>query len=61
MNKIKAAIYSGIEKIGIQEVDWIKPEPGYIVLDTKQTGICGKRSSQFLWRVATIRHAGGWT
>ncbi len=41
MNKMKAAIYSGVEKIGIQEVDWIKPAPGYIVLDTKQTGICG--------------------
>ena len=38
---MKAAIYSGVEQIGIQEVDRMPPEPGYVILDTKQTGVCG--------------------
>ena len=39
--KMKAAIYSGIEKIEIKEVERDKPPPGYVLVDTKQTGICG--------------------
>ena len=38
---MKAAIYTGIKQIGIQEVDYCKPAPGYVVLDTQTTGICG--------------------
>ena len=38
---MKAAIYSGIEQIGIQEVERTPLHPGYVLLDTKQTGICG--------------------
>lgn len=38
---MKAAIYSGIEQIGIQQVELTALHPGYVVLDTKQTGICG--------------------
>ena len=38
---MKAAIYTGLQKIDIKEVDYIKPAPGYLVLDTQCTGICG--------------------
>ena len=38
---MKAAIYSGIQEIGIQEVEYEKPAPGYLILDTQCTGICG--------------------
>jgi 2-desacetyl-2-hydroxyethyl bacteriochlorophyllide A dehydrogenase len=41
MPKMKAAIYSDIQQIEIQEVDYQKPPPGYIIMDTKCTGICG--------------------
>ncbi len=41
MRKMKAAIYTGIGQIGIQEVDRSDPLPGYVVLDTKRAGICG--------------------
>ena len=38
---MKAAIYSGIQEIEIQEVEMLSPPAGYLVVDTKQTGICG--------------------
>lgn len=38
---MKAAIYTDIQKIEIQQVDSHKPAPGYLVLDTQCTGICG--------------------
>ncbi len=38
---MKAAIYAGIQQIGIQDVERTTPAPGYVVLDTKQTGVCG--------------------
>ena len=41
MDTMKAAIYTGIEQIGIQEVERKSPEPGYVTIDTKCTGICG--------------------
>ena len=41
MSTMKAAIYSGIEQIDIQEVEKKSPEPGYVMIDTKCTGICG--------------------
>ena len=41
MNIMKAAIYTGIEQISIQEVEYAPPAPGYVGIDTKQTGICG--------------------
>ena len=41
MSTMKAAIYTGIEQIGIQEVEYAPPAPGYVGIDTKQTGICG--------------------
>jgi 2-desacetyl-2-hydroxyethyl bacteriochlorophyllide A dehydrogenase len=41
MQRMKAAIYRGIENIAIQEVDYEPPRPGHIILDTKCTGICG--------------------
>ena len=41
MSTMKAAIYTGLQEIGIQEVEQIPPAPGYVTLDTKRTGICG--------------------
>ncbi|MCZ6681099.1 MAG: alcohol dehydrogenase catalytic domain-containing protein [Candidatus Poribacteria bacterium] len=41
MSKMKAAIYTGIQEIEIQEVERTAPGPGYVTLDTKQAGICG--------------------
>ena len=39
--KMKAAIYTGIEQIAIHEVERNEPPPGFVLIDTKQTGICG--------------------
>ncbi len=39
--KMKAAIYTGIEQIAIQAVERNEPPPGYVLIDTKRTGICG--------------------
>ncbi len=39
--KMKAAIYTGIEGIEVREVERDIPPPGYVLVDTKQTGICG--------------------
>ena len=38
---MKAAIYTGIEQIAIREVERNEPPPGFVLIDTKQTGICG--------------------
>lgn len=38
---MKAAIYRGIGRIGLQEVERRPPQPGYVTIDTRQTGICG--------------------
>ena len=39
--KMKAAIYTGIEQIAIHEVERNEPPPGFVLVNTKQTGICG--------------------
>lgn len=41
MRKMKAAIYTDIQQIQVQEVDYTAPGPEYVILDTKCTGICG--------------------
>lgn len=41
MQTMKAAIYSGIREIGMREVEIKPPAPGYVTVDTRQTGICG--------------------
>ena len=41
MQKMKAALYTGLEQIHLQEVERDTPGPGYVTLDTKCTGICG--------------------
>ena len=41
MQTMKAAIYSGLREIGIQEVAYHEPGSGYVTLDTKCSGICG--------------------
>lgn len=38
---MKAAIYTGDEQIELRDVDAMKPEPGYVIVDTKSSGICG--------------------
>ena len=47
---MKAAIYTGIEQIGIQDVERNHPEPGYVIIDTKQTGICGSDLHNYFGR-----------
>ena len=39
--RMKAAIYTGIEGIEIRDVERNEPPPGFVLVDTKQTGICG--------------------
>ena len=38
---MKAAIYEGIEKISLKDVGAVAAQPGYVVVDTKCSGICG--------------------
>ena len=38
---MKAAIYRGIEKIALEEVEIPKVPPNWVLVDTKATGICG--------------------
>lgn len=38
---MKAAIYEDIEKIALKDVDQVSPPPGYVLVDTKCSGICG--------------------
>lgn len=38
---MKAAIYRGIEDIAVQDAERIAPAPGYILIDTRATGVCG--------------------
>ena len=38
-SNMQAAIYSGIGKIGVRSVSYDSPAPGYVLLDTKCTGI----------------------
>jgi 2-desacetyl-2-hydroxyethyl bacteriochlorophyllide A dehydrogenase len=38
---MKVAVYQGLQKIALQEVDYMKPRPGYVTVDTRCTGICG--------------------
>jgi 2-desacetyl-2-hydroxyethyl bacteriochlorophyllide A dehydrogenase len=45
---MKAALYSGIEQIAIQEVEQLPPPPGYLVLETRQIGICGSDLHAYL-------------
>jgi 2-desacetyl-2-hydroxyethyl bacteriochlorophyllide A dehydrogenase len=41
MPTMKAALYSGIEEIAIQEVERNPPPPGHVVIAMRQIGICG--------------------
>ena len=41
MTSMKAALYSDVREIHIQDVEYTPPEPGYLTLDTRCTGICG--------------------
>ncbi len=41
MSTMKAAIYSGLEQIRVQEVERRSPPPGYVLIKTRQVGICG--------------------
>ena len=41
METMKAASYTGVEKIEIREVERLAPPPGHVSLATRQVGICG--------------------
>ncbi len=45
---MKAGIYSGIRAIGIRDVEYLAPPPGYVVMDTQCTGICGSDLHAYL-------------
>ena len=38
---MKAAIYTGDEQIELRDVDPMKAEPAYVIVNTKSSGICG--------------------
>lgn len=38
---MKAAIYTGDEQIELRDVGSMKAEPGYVIVDTRSSGICG--------------------
>ena len=38
---MKAAIYRGLEDIALQDVEKVGPAPGFVLIDTQVTGICG--------------------
>ena len=48
MQSMEAAIYTGLRKIELKKVSLIPAEPGYVLLDTKQTGICGTDLHNYL-------------
>jgi 2-desacetyl-2-hydroxyethyl bacteriochlorophyllide A dehydrogenase len=41
MTTMRAALYSGLQQIGIQTVERLPPPPGYVVVQVGQVGICG--------------------
>ncbi len=41
MRKMQAAIYTDVERIHLQEVEYIPPGPGCVTFDTRCSGICG--------------------
>ena len=45
---MKAAIYDGVGRIRVREVECTPPPPGHVLLDTKQTGICGSDLHSYL-------------
>ena len=42
MTTMNAALYTGIREIEWREVEYQPPAPGYITLQTKSSGICGR-------------------
>lgn len=57
---MKAAIYQDIEKIRIQEVEIPKLAAGYVLIDTKRTGICGSDLHNYFghWKPSQTLAAG---
>lgn len=41
MPSMKAALYSGLRQIGLHEIERQPPPPGYVLIKTRQVGICG--------------------
>ena len=48
--KMKAGIYHGEKSIGIEEVDVPAPEPGYVLLEMKNCGVCGSDLHSYFGR-----------
>ena len=38
---MKAALLKNTKTIQVEDVDYRKPDPGYLIIDTQSTGICG--------------------
>ena len=57
---MKAAIYTGIKSIEIQDVENASPDPGFITLEMKRSGICGSDLHNYFgeWTAPTTRAAG---
>lgn len=60
MRKMKAAVYTNVEHIHLQEVEYLKPRPGYITFDTRCTGICGSDLHNYFghWKPSQTLAAG---
>jgi len=56
---MKAAVYSGIGKVEIRDVEPAPPPPGYVVVDTRCSGICGSDLHAYFGRWEQSDRAGG--
>jgi 2-desacetyl-2-hydroxyethyl bacteriochlorophyllide A dehydrogenase len=57
--KMKAAIYRGERSIGLEEVDVPSPEPGYVLLEMRNCGICGSDLHSYLGHWGQSSNASG--
>lgn len=57
--KMKAAIFHGLKDIRLKEVNVPTVEPGYVLIDTKVTGICGSDLHSYFGRWGQPKFAAG--
>jgi 2-desacetyl-2-hydroxyethyl bacteriochlorophyllide A dehydrogenase len=57
---MKAGIYQGVQEIVIQEIAYASPAPGFVIVETKRTGICGSDLHHYFghWQTSTTFAAG---